>query len=512
MKADSHLIAKNTFILYIRMFLTMMVSLYTSRVVLNTLGVQDYGVYSIVGGIVTIFGFLNGAMTSATQRFLAFDIGKNDTKQLKKTFNATLNIHIGISLLVLLFSETIGLWFVNNKLNLPVDRMNAVNWVYQFSVFTFLLGIIQVPYDALITAREKFNIYAYMSFIEAFLKLVIVYLLVIFDFDKLMFYAGLLFLVSFIVRIGHISYCKINFVESKYQFYFEKSYYKTLLSYSGWNLIGSLAWVTKSQGTNILLNIFFGAILNAAYGVCLQVQGVTWLFVTNFQMAMNPQIIKNYASRDNNKFVKLVFQSSKFSYFLMCIIVFPIIYNVDFILHLWLKSPPKYTSIFVVLSLLGLLIECISAPLMTAAQATGKIKWYQIIVGLLIFLNLPIAYVLLHVYKSAELVFYTSIIISFISLFFRLFFLKNIMRFPTTYFFRDVLFKIIVVTTLTVLIYHGYYQIISIQNSIEYFILNSTVLGAITILLIYMIGVNREEKVLIKKIISNKIKKHTLLI
>lgn len=504
-KVNSNLIAKNTFILYIRMFFTMGVSLYTSRVVLNTLGIEDYGVYSIVGGIVTLFGFLNGAMTSATQRFLAFDIGKNDAEQLKKTFNATLNIHIGISLLVIFLAETIGLWFVNNKLNLPLDRMDAVNWVYQYSVFTFLLGIIQVPYDALITAREKFNIYAYMSFIEAFLKLVIVYLLVVFAFDKLIFYAGLLFLVSFIVRMGHMYYCKRNFVESTYQFYFDKSYYKVLLNYSGWNLFGSLAWVAKGQGTNILLNLFFGTVLNAAYGITIQVQSAVQVFVTNFQMAVNPQITKQYASGNNQQCLKLIFQSSKFSYFLIFIITCPIIFNIDFILELWLKNPPKYTSIFVVLSLIGLLIECISGPLMTAAQATGKIIWYQIIVGLLIFLNLPLACILLHVYKSAELVFYTSIIISFISLFFRLFFLKNIMGFPIADFLRDVLLKIIILTTTVVLIYHFYYQLISMQNTIKFFILNSIVLATITIFVIYFIGINSEERILIKKLIINKI-------
>ena len=285
-------IAKNTFILYIRMFFTMAVSLYTSRVVLNTLGIIDYGVYSIVGGIVTMFSFFNGAMTSATQRFLAFDIGKNDLQQLKKTFNATLNIHIAISILVLVLAETIGLWFVNHKLNLPVDRMVAVNWVYQFSVFTFLLGIIQVPYDALIIAREKFDIYAYMSFVEAFLKLLIVYLLVIYSLDKLILYAGLLFFVSFLVRMGHKFYCKRYYEETKYQYYFDKSFYKVLLSYSGWNLFGNIASVARGQGSNILLNLFFGTVLNAAYGISIQLQGAIQAFVSNFQMAVNPNIIK----------------------------------------------------------------------------------------------------------------------------------------------------------------------------------------------------------------------------
>ena len=367
-------IAKNTIFLFVRMFLTMGVTLYTSRVVLNTLGVEDYGVYNIVGGIVTLFGFFNGAMTSATQRFLAFDIGKNDLQQLKKTFNATLNIHICISILVLILAETIGLWFINNKLNLPLDRMVSVNWVYQFSVFTFLLGIIQVPYDALIVAREKMDIYAYMSIIEVFLKLGIVYVLIVFAFDKLILYAGLLFLASFIVRMGHQQYCRWRYKESEYQFYFDKAFYKVLLAYSGWNLFGNIAGVARGQGTNILLNLFFGTVLNAAYGISMQVQGTVQTFVTNFQMAVNPQIIKSYAAGNNEQCLKLIFQSAKFSYFLMFLITFPIICNVDYILELWLKNPPKYTAVFVSLCLINLLIECISGPLMIGAQATGSIK------------------------------------------------------------------------------------------------------------------------------------------
>lgn len=500
-------IAKNTLILYVRMFFTMGVSLYTSRVVLNTLGIQDYGVYSIVGGIVTLFSFFNGAMTSATQRFLAFDIGKNDIMQLKKTFNATLNIHIGISILVLVLAETIGLWFVNYKLNLPVDRMVAVNWVYQFSVFTFLLGIIQVPYDALIVAREKMDIYAYMSIIEVFLKLIIVYLLVIFSYDKLILYAGLLFLVSFIVRAGHMQYCKWKYKESTYEFYFDKSFYKVLLSYSGWSLFGNIAAVARGQGSNILLNLFFGTVLNAAYGISMQVQTTVSGFVVNFQMAVNPQIIKHYATGNTEQCLKLIFQSAKFSYFLLFIIATPIIFNIDFILELWLKNPPKYTSIFVSLCLINLLIECISGPLMIGAQATGNIKWYQIVIGTLIFLNLPISYILLKLYNNPELIYYTSIIISLLSLVFRLFFLKSIMKFPVKDFFYKVLLRILFVTISVILLHHFFFQLIIIRNNMVYFFVNMSVIYFFALVVIYAIGINAEEKKAIKMVILNKIKK-----
>ena len=487
------------------MFFTMAVSLYTSRVVLNTLGIIDYGVYSIVGGIVTMFSFFNGAMTSATQRFLAFDIGKNDLQQLKKTFNATLNIHIAISILVLVLAETIGLWFVNHKLNLPVDRMVAVNWVYQFSVFTFLLGIIQVPYDALIIAREKFDIYAYMSFVEAFLKLLIVYLLVIYSLDKLILYAGLLFFVSFLVRMGHKFYCKRYYEETKYQYYFDKSFYKVLLSYSGWNLFGNIASVARGQGSNILLNLFFGTVLNAAYGISIQLQGAIQAFVSNFQMAVNPNIIKKYASGNKDECLKLVFQSARYSYFLLFIIATPLIFNIDFILELWLKNPPRYTSIFINLCLINLLIDCISGPLMIGAQATGDIKWYQIIVGSLIFLNLPISYASLKIYKNPELIYYSSIVISCLSLLFRIYFLHKCLNLSTYIFFKQVIFRIIGVSIISLFLFIFLFHFIFFNNEYILFLTRVLVLFVINIGVIFFFGINKVEKILIKEMFHKKI-------
>lgn len=500
-------IAKNTFILYIRMFFTMGVSLYTSRVVLNTLGVVDYGVYSIVGGIVTLFSFFNSAMTSATQRFLAFDIGKNDLEKLKKTFNATLNIHIAISVIVLVLSETVGLWFVNYKLNLPIDRMVAVNWVYQFSVFTFLLGIIQVPYDALIVAREKMDIYAYMAFVEVSLKLVIVYLLVVSSYDKLILYAGLLFIVSFIVRMAHKQYCKWYYEESKYQFYFDKSFYKELLFYSGWSLFGNIAAVARGQGSNILLNLFFGTVLNAAYGISMQVQTTVQGFVLNFQMAVNPQIIKQYAAGNTEQCLKLIFQSAKFSYFLLFIIATPIIFNIDFILELWLKNPPKYTSVFVNFCLINLLIDCISGPLMIGAQATGNIKRYQIVVGTLIFINLPVSYFLLKIYKNPELIYSTSISISCLSFLFRMYFLQECLNLSIIKFFKQVIFRILFVTITSILLFLYVAHFMFIENGYVLFLIRSLTLLIIAFTSMFFLGINNDERRFIYQLILKRILK-----
>src|SRR5690606_5752429 len=360
------------------MFLTMGVTLYTSRIVLNTLGIDDYGIYSIVGGVVALFGFFNAAMSSATQRYLSFDIGQQDYKKLQKTFNTTFVIHIGIALLILLFANTIGLWYINNRLNVSQEKIITVNWVYQFSVLTSLIGVMQVPFNALIIARERMNVFAMISIVDVVLKLVIVYILLIVNYNKLIAYSILVFGVTFFVALAYRIYCYSNFQESKFKFFKDKQYYKELLVYSGWNLFGNIATVAKGHGINLVLNVFFGTVVNAAYGITMQVQNAVSVFVNNFQLAVNPQIVKSYSQGDLNRTHQLIFQSSKYSFFLMLIITLPILLNTEYILTLWLKTPPPYTVSFVQLCLVNVLIDCISGPLMIGAQATGKIKIYQI--------------------------------------------------------------------------------------------------------------------------------------
>jgi O-antigen/teichoic acid export membrane protein len=337
-----------------------------------------------------------------------------------------------------------------------------------------------------------------MSIVEVFLKLIIVYILVVFDFDKLILYAGLLFLVSFIVRSAHKIYCKIYFEESKYQFFYDKEMYKKLIAYSGWNLFGNIAAVARGQGINILLNLFFGTVLNAAYGITVQVQTVVNIFVTNFQLAVNPQIIKNYAQGNIEQSRNLILQSAKFSYFLMFLIVSPILFNIEFVLKIWLQKPPEYTSIFISLSLINLLIDCISGPLMIGAQATGNIKWYQIIVGALVFLNLPIAYVLLRVYKVPELVFYTSILISGISLLFRIYFIKSCLNLSFREFIVKVIFRIVLVSISAILSFLFLNKYTFFMNDWLQFIVKSFAFLLIVTLSILMLGLNKQEKRFIK--------------
>lgn len=485
-------IAKNTLMLYFRMILTMLVSLYTSRVILNTLGVEDYGIYNVVGGVVTMFAFFNSAMSSATQRFLSYEIGKGDYVQLRKTFNATQIIHIGIAVLIFILAETVGLWFVKNYLVIPPDRLQAAIWVYHFSVLSFMVSIIQVPYNATIIAHERMNVYAYVSIIEVLLKLLIVFMLTWIAYDKLKLYGILHFTVVLLIAAIYRIYTRKNFEESKFEVVKDKGLYKTLISYSGWNLFGNIASVTKGQGVNILLNMFFGPTVNAARGIAMQVQSAVNSFVSNFQMAVNPQIIKSYAADEKGYMSSLVIRSSKFSFYLLYILSLPIIIEIDQILKLWLKTVPEYSSIFTILVLVIILIDCVSGPLMTAIQATGKIKVYQAVVGSLLTLILPISYILLKKGYSPEITLYVNIIISIIALSFRLYLVWKLLEFPVKTFIREILLKNIVVILLT----------LALPLFIRYYmdekIIRLVIIVFVTIIwnsiIVYSIGFNSSER------------------
>lgn len=485
-------IAKNTLFLYFRMILTMSVGLYTSRLVLDELGVVDYGIYGLVGGIVSMFAFLNSAMASATQRYLSFDIGKKDWDRLQKTFNATLNIHILIAIVIFILAETIGLWFVNTQLEIPEERMYAANWVYHFSIFAFILNVIQVPYNALLFAREHMSVYAYISILETVLKLAIVLFLVQADSDKLILYSILTFGVAFVIRMTYQIYCRKRFPESKYKFYWNKAYYKELMSYSGWNLFGNIAAVARSQGSNILLNIFFGPVLNAAYGITIMVQGIIGNFVSNFQVAVNPQIVKNYAAGEKQASLNLMYKSSKFSFFGMLILVVPLLVNLEYVMNLWLKEVPTYAIEFIQLALIYSLIETLSNPLMIGAQATGKIKWYQIIIGTFIFLIFPINYLIFSLNNNPLNLYYVFIANSLVALLFRIFFLRKMMSLNLLHYFYKVVIPIILVSfTIFIII-----QNTSFLKTTDFInlILNSALIATTILVIIALLGSTKGER------------------
>lgn len=489
-------IAKNTLLLYIRMFLTMGVSLYTSRIVLNTLGVEDFGIYNVVGGVVMMFAFLNNAMTAGTQRFLSFELGRANLKQFRKIFSMSINTHFVIAVIILIIAETIGLWFLNMKLVIPAERLSAANWVFQFSVLSLIVTVISVPYNASIIAHERMSVYALVSIIEVSLKLFIVFVLQWFEFDKLKFYAILVFLVAITIRIIYWLYIKRNFKECNYLFSWDKTLFKTLISYGGWNLWGNFALVSINQGINILLNLFFGPTINAARGIAFQVNAAINGFVSNFQMALNPQIVKSFAKDDREYMHQLIFQGSKYSFFLMYILSLPIILEADTILSIWLKVVPDFTVLFCRLVLINLLIDCISGPLMTAAQASGKIKKYHTIVGGFLLLILPISYLFLLAGFPPQTTFYVNIIISFIVLFIRLWIVHPLVGLSINTFVQKVLVPILFITPLAIII--PAILKYNIQEQFIRFILVAISSVLSSTILIYLIGLRKPEREFVK--------------
>lgn len=353
----------------------MFVSLYTSRIVLATLGNEDYGIYNVVGGIVVMFTFLNGAMSTSTSRFLTMELGRGNAVQLGKIFSATLSIHICIALVIFVLAETVGLWFVLNKLVIPAERMTAALWVYQCSILSCMVQLTQVPYNACIIAHERMNIYAYVGFVDVFFKLFIVFMLTrINSIDRLQLYAVLILCVSLIVAMIYRIYCKRKYVECVYRWEYNGKLYSELIRFSGWSLLSNLSWVLTTQGSNILLNLYFGPIVNAARAIAVQVDAAVAGFVGNFRTAVNPQIFKLCAGGEKEKMFSLLLQSAKYSYFILLIIILPIFLEVDFILRFWLKSVPNDTPIFVQLTLLYTLIQVFDASFIVVLQAVGKIK------------------------------------------------------------------------------------------------------------------------------------------
>lgn len=503
MISNTNRIAKNTLLLYFRMMLIMIISLYTVRLVLNALGVVDYGIFNVVAGVIVMFSFLSNTLASTSQRYFAFEIGRNNKLQLKWTFNITVIIYIIISVVILILAETIGLWFLNNMMVIPSYRMEAANWIYQFSIFSFIITTLTIPFNALIIARENMKVYAYVGVIESLLKLLIVYLLVFMTYDKLILYAVLMFLNTCLISSIYCIYCWKKYEESQLKLYWNKNLFKTLLNFSGWNLFGGIAGVLHNQGVNILLNIFFGPIVNAARGIAFQVSTAVNQFVLNFTTAVNPQITKYYASGKKNEMMALVFGSSKFSYFLLLILSIPVLLETNYLITLWLKIVPDYVILFCQLVIINALIDSLSFSLQTTAQATGDIRFYQIVVGGILLLNLPISFVFLKFGYPPKTTIYISIFISIISLFLRLFILKSLVSLSIKEYFNKVLLVVTGVTFLSYII--PVFLIFILDESFLRFILVgiTTIIASLTS--IYLTGITAKERVFFNKIIKARI-------
>ena len=447
--ANNKRIAKNTLLLYFRTLFIMLVTLYTSRVVLNTLGVTDYGIYNVVGGVVMMFSVISGSLSSSISRFITYELGHGDSEKLKRIFCTSVNIQISISLVIFVLAELLGGWFLNTKMNIPVERLSAANWVLQCSLLSFIINLISVPYNACIIAHEKMSAFAYISILEAALKLAVVYMLLVSPYDKLVTYAILLVIVALFIRLTYGQYCKRHFEESHYKFVYDKSLVKEMTNFASWSFLGNGAYILNVQGVDMLINVFFCVTLNAARGVATQVQNAVMQFVNNFTIAVNPQITKSYAAGEREYMNKLVCRGARFSFFLLLLFVVPIVCEADYILRLWLGLVPEYAPTFLRLTLFASLMMLLGNSMMTAILATGNIRRYQLwvtIVGCLVF---PLTWIAFKLGFPPETTYVIFIVIYFLLVFVRLYIAKSLLNFPVRLYLTDVILRISMVSVIS---------------------------------------------------------------
>ena len=492
-------IAKNTLLLYVRTLFIMLVTLYTSRVVLNTLGVTDYGIYNVVGGVVMMFSVISSSLSSSISRFITYELGHGNFEKLKRIFSTSVNIQIGISVLILVLAEIFGVWFLNAKMNIPAERLTAANWVLQCSLLSFIINLISVPYNACIIAHERMSAFAYISILEAVLKLAVVYMLLVSSYDKLATYAVLLVAVALIIRMAYSLYCRRHFEESRYKFVYDKPLVKEMTGFAGWNFFGSSAYMLNTQGVDMLINIFFGVMLNAARGIATQVQNAVMQFVNNFTIAVNPQITKSYAAGEMEYMYKLVCRGARFSYFLLFLFVVPIVCEADYILRLWLKIVPEHAPTFLRLTLFGSLMMLLGNSMLTAISATGNIRRYQLwvtIVGCLVF---PLTWIAFKLGSPPETTYVIFIVIYFLLVFVRLYIAKGLLNFPVRLYMTDVMLRISMVSAISFIL-----PLLVICNMEEgFFRLCLTCIVSLlsTALTIWVLGLQKSER----RKIANKI-------
>lgn len=505
--SDNKRIAKNTMYLYFRMLITMVVGLFTSRVVLNTLGVEDYGINNVVGGVVAMFSLISASISGSIGRFITFELGTGNIEKLKKVFSTSVTIQILLAIVIIVVAEIVGIWFLNNKLEIAPDRMVAAHWVFHCSLITFAIGLISLPYNACIVAHEHMNAFAYVSILEVVLKLIIVYMLLVSPFDKLETYAVLGVIVAIIIRLIYGWYCKRKFVECSYRPILDKSLFKQMFGFAGWQLLGSSAAVLRGQGSDILINLFTKTtIVNAAAGIAATLTSVISGFVGNFTAAFTPQITKLYAAQKFDELVKLIYMGCKFAPYLLLIIALPVFFNARFILELWLGIVPDHTVNFVLITILYMFNELIAQPLINAKNATGNIRNYQIILGFIFLSTLPIAYLALKMGAPIEFVFIAKLLTSVFGMLARLYLLRNdIPGLYIPHFFINVYLRVYCVALVAAVIPMISYLLV--DNQIIQFIITSIIAIISTSISVYYIGCTQIEKQQIKSyIIKLKLK------
>jgi O-antigen/teichoic acid export membrane protein len=503
MPSNTTRIAKNTLMLYFRQILIMLVSLYTVRVVLNTLGAEDYGIYNVVAGVVTMFGFLSNSMATATQRYLSFELGRNNHEKVQQLLSLSLIIYVLLGVIIIILGETIGLWFVNNKLVIPADRMKVVQWIYHFAMLSFLLTMITTPYMAMIIAHEDMNIYAYMSIVEALLKLGVVFVLQTISLDKLKIYGILMCAVVCINTAIYRFICIKKYKESKFRWYLNFAFFKELVKYANWTFVGSMSSVVRNQGINILLNMYFGPIVNAARVVARQVDAAVITFVQNFSVALRPQMVKSYANDDKAGVLHLYFQSTKIMFFLFFCLFLPLQLELPFILKIWLKEIPEYVLVFTRIVLLEGLAQTLGYSVIGLAHATGKIKLFYGIGSGINIMNVPIALIALTVGFSSISVLVIGVILEFLSVFSRLIIVSRQLPFSLLQYIKNTIIPIFFTAILGSII--PMFFVTVYPPGLLRVVLSILISSTSLCIFIYFIGLSLDERTIVKKIVQKYI-------
>lgn len=500
-------IARNTLLLYIRMILLILVQLYTVPIILKTLGIEDYGIYNVVGGVVTMFSFIGSSLASGSQRFISYEIGRKNKEQLHKVFNTTVSIYIILAIIGFILLEAGGYYFLNTQMNIPESRMYAANWVFQLSILAFLVNLISIPYNSTVIAHEKMSVFAYVSILECVLKLIAAIALQFILYDHLITYSALICFIAILIQVIYQVYCHQNFEECKnYKFSWDSSKGKELLIYSGWNIIGSIALISRQQGLNIVLNIFFGPLLNAAHSIGQQINGVLTQFINNVYIATRPQITKLYANNETDAMWKLVFHSSKLAFYLLMILSIPLLLELDKILDIWLHNVPPYTSTIGQLMIISILIETLANQIIGAYQAANKIKRYQVYSSTIILLNIPISYIFLRFFPNQPITPYiVSIMLSILYVYSIIWNAQKELKMDVKKYIKQVLLNVIIVYCITILIV--WICIMALNPSLQRILLTCIMSLIASSLIIWTIGLDKTEKCFIIQIIKQKLNK-----
>lgn len=493
-------IARNTILLYVRMFFVLCIQLYTSRVVLQALGVEDYGIYNVVGGIVTMFSFLNVALGSSTQRYITFYLGKGNLNELQEVFSNCMFIHAMLAVVIIVLSETVGLWFLYNKMVIPAERMIAAFWVFQMSIITTVVLIFSTPYNATIIAYEKMSAFAYISIFEVILKLLTAFILLFSKWDNLVLYAVLTVAAQLIVRFIYVHYCNRHFSTTKIVYRFNKQLFRSMTSFIGWNVWGGLSNVLYSQGLNILLNMFFGPVINAARGIAVQVQSVVQQFSFNLQTAINPQITKSYATGELESMRDLVYRCSRYTFFLLLIISLPIFLETSVLLQLWLTTVPEWTVAFTRIMLCIIMVDSVAAPLMTSSAATGNVKLYQTVIGGTMLLIVPVSYLFLKLGYNPSIVFFVHLAFCLITFVLRLFIVRPMIQLSIREYIKVALWPCFKSGVLAIIIPTILYVLLPNTLANGFLVLLSSIL--FSIIAVYLLGITHNERAFINQKIS----------